>query len=174
MSVPRSLLGLLAGLLLFDVLVNLPGLSPAHPVGSLLVPSIDLLVIAALLWGAAQAGEGTRVVLRIAVCALLVILLGLEIAVRFGADIPLRLLGTGTWVRAAVGCLVSLAVVAAAVVLAYLGSGLVVRGFSSVIVRSVFIAVVAASAVLQVVAGHRLFQPSEIPRLFRAAFPPGL
>jgi hypothetical protein len=171
MSAPRSLIGLPAGLLLFDVLVNLPGFSPAHPVGSLLAPSIDLLVIAALLWGASQAGERARRPLRIVVCSLLVILLGLETGERFGADIPLRLLGPGSWLLAATGCLVSLAVLAVAAFLAYAGSGLVVKGFSSVIVRSAFLAVVAVLAVLQVVAGHRLFEPSEIPRLVRAAFP---
>jgi hypothetical protein len=173
MSAPRSLPGLVAGLLLLDILVNLPGFSSAHPVGSLLAPSIDLLVVAAVLWGAAQAGERARVPLRIIVCALLVILLGLETAVRFGADIPLRLLGTGSWALAAAGCLVSLTVAAAAGFSAYLCSGLVTRAFSSVMVRSVFLAVVAAGAVLQVVTGHRLFEASEIPRLLRVAFPPG-
>jgi hypothetical protein len=173
MSAPRSVPGLVAGLLLLDVLVNLPGFSPAHPVGSLLAPSIDLLVVAAVLWGAAQAGERARVPLRIAVSALLVILLCLETAARFGADIPLRLLGTGNGMIAAAGCLASLAVAAAAGFCAYLCSGLVTRAFSSVMVRSVFLAVVAAGAVLQVVAGHRLFQASEIPRLLRVVFPPG-
>jgi hypothetical protein len=174
MNVPRSLLGLLAGLLLFDVLVNLPGFSLARPIGSLLAPSIDLLVVAAALFGVAQAGERGRVPLRIIICGLLLVLLCLETLVRFGADIPPQLLGGGTWLLATAGCLLCLLVVAAVAFSAYLGSGVVVRGFSSVVVRSVFLAVVAASAVLQVVAGHRLFVPSGLPRLFRAAFSAGL
>ena len=170
MSAPRSLAGLLAGLLLFDVLVNLPGFSSTHPIGSLLAPSIDLLVAAAILWGAAQAGEGARVPLRIVVCGLLIVLLGLETARRFGADLPLRLLGGGSWVRAAAGCLLCLAAAASVAFLSYLGSGLVVWGFSSVMIRSVFLVAVALLAVLQVVTAHRVFGPSEIPRLFRDAF----
>jgi hypothetical protein len=173
MSVPRSLLWFLAGLLLFDLLVNLPGFSPVHPIGTLLAPTIDLLVVAAVLWGAAQAGEGARIPLRVVVCVLLIVLLCLEAATRFGPDIPLRLLGAGSWVRAAAGCILSIAAVAAAAFLAYLGSGLVVRGFSSVMTRSVFLVVVALLAVLQVVTGHRVFGPSEIPRLFREALSAG-
>ena len=165
MSAPRSLAGLLAGLLLFDVLVNLPGFSSGHPIGSLLAPSIDLLVTAAILWGAAQAGEGARVPLRIVVCGLLIVLLGIETARRFGAD-----LGGGSWMGAAAGCLLCLAAAAAVAFLSYLGSGLVVRGFSSVMIRSVFLVAVALLAVLQVVTAHRVFGPSEIPRLFRDAF----
>jgi hypothetical protein len=164
----RSLVGLFSGLFLLDVLVNLCRFAPAHPLGSLLAPSIDLLVVAALLWGAAQAGERARKPLRIVTCVLLVILLCLEAAIRFGADIPLNLLGGGGWLGAAAGCLLCLSMAAAAGGLAYAASGLVVRGFNTVMIRSVFMAVVAVLAVLQVVTGHRLFEPSEIPRMFRA------
>ncbi|MGD0726699.1 MAG: hypothetical protein ABSB63_14200 [Spirochaetia bacterium] len=52
-AVPRGIAGLIVGLLLFDLLVNLPGWSPGAPVSSLLAPSVDLLLVAAALMGAA-------------------------------------------------------------------------------------------------------------------------
>jgi hypothetical protein len=166
----RSFLGLLAGLLLFDVLVNLPDFSSAHAMGALFVPSIDLLLVAAALLGVAQVAGRSRTPLRMAVCGLLVLLLCLETAVRFGPAVALHLFGDGSWVLAAASGALSVAVVAAAACLAWLASGLLLRGFSLVIVRSGFVAVIALFAVVQVLAGHRIFGPSEIPRLFHEAF----
>ena len=167
MRVPRSLPGLLAGFLVFDVLVNLPGFLPAFPVGSLILPSIDLLVVAAALLGVAQAGERARVPLRIVTCGLLVLLLAWETAARFGPDIALRLFGEGTAALIARSCAVSLAVVIAAAGVAWIASGQLLQAFSSPMVRSAFLVVVALCAVLQVVARHRIFAPSAIPRLVR-------
>jgi hypothetical protein len=166
MSALKSAARLVAGLFAFDLLVNLPGLSTAHPVASLLLPSIDLLVAAAALWGAAQAGDRGRRTLRIVICALLLLLLAAETALRFGIDIPLHMFG---W-PAAAGCIVALLIVAAVAAVAWLSSGLVVRGFESAIVRNVFLVVVAALAVLQAVARYHLFASSALPRLFRALF----
>lgn len=167
MRVPRSLPGLLAGLLVFDVLVNLPGFLPAFPVGSLILPSIDLLVVAAALLGVAQAGERARVPLRIASCGLLVLLLAWETTSRFGPGIALRLLGGGSAARIAGSCAISLAAMAAAAGVAWLASGRLLQAFSSAIVRSAFLVVVALWAVLQVVTRHRIFAPSAIPQLLR-------
>jgi len=167
MRVPRAMPGFLAGFLVFDLLVNLPGFLPAFPVGSLILPSIDLLVVAAALLGVAQAGGSARVPLRIVTCGLLVILLAFETASRFGSDIALRLLGGGSAAWIAGSCAVSLALVAAAAGVAWLASGLLLQGFSSTIVRSTFLVVVALCAILQVATRYRIFAPSAIPRLFR-------
>jgi hypothetical protein len=163
----RGIAGLIGGLLLFDLLINLPGWSPAAPVSSLLAPSVDLLLVAAALLGAATAGRGPRIFIRIAVCLLLVFLLGYATGTRFGFDLAFRLLGRGSAVLFLAGCLLSTAAVAAAAGLAWLFSLLVTRGFSHLVTRSVFLAVVALLTILQVVSGKHIFTPSEIPRLAR-------
>jgi hypothetical protein len=173
MSALRSVPRLVAGLFAFDILVNLPAFSTAHPVGSLIAPSIDLLVAAAALWGAAQAGERPRRTLRIVICALLLLLLAAQAALRFGIDVPARMFGRSPGL-AVLGWVVSLVIVAAAGVAAYLSSGLVVRGFAPAIVRNVFLVVVAALAVLQAVTRTHLLAPSALPRLFRALFTGGM
>jgi hypothetical protein len=139
------------------VLVNLPGFSAVSPVASLLLPSIDLLVVAAALLGVSQSGEQARVPLRIAVSVLLVALLAWQAAARFGVDSGFPTLGY----------FLGGAAVLAAGALAYLSSGPVLRGFSFPIVRSLFIVVVALLAVLQVISGRHVLAPSAIPRLFR-------
>jgi hypothetical protein len=154
-------------LFLFDLLINLPGWSPAAPVSSALAPSVDLLLVAAALMGAATAGRGPRIFIRIAACVLLVFLLGYATGARFGFDIAFRLIGGSSAVRLAAGCLLSAAAVAAAAGLAWLFSRLVIHGFSHIVTRSVFLAVVALLTVFQVVSGRHIFMPSEIPRLAR-------
>ncbi|HEY9593637.1 MAG TPA: hypothetical protein VHE79_04110, partial [Spirochaetia bacterium] len=52
------IIGLLVGLLLLDLLVNVAGFDPHAAIATLLRPSIDFLVVVALLLGAAQAGAG--------------------------------------------------------------------------------------------------------------------
>ncbi len=164
---PRGIAGLIAGLFLFDLLINLPGWSPAAPLSSLLAPSVDLLLVAAALLGAATAGRGPRIFIRIAVCLLLVFLLGYATGTRFGFDLAFRLLGRGSAVLFLAGCILSAVAVAAAAGLAWLFSLLVTRGFSHLVTRSVFLAVVALLTILQVVSGRHIFTPSEIPRLAR-------
>jgi hypothetical protein len=164
MQAAQSVPGLAAGLLLFDLLVNLPGFSPSSPVASLLAPSIDLLVVAAALVGVSQAGEGARVPLRIVVSLLLAALLGGAAVARFGVDVVSRTLGFGS---PAAGYALAVAALLAAAALSYVGSGPVLRSFSFPIVRSLFVVVVALAAVLQVVSRHRILGPSVIPRLFK-------
>jgi hypothetical protein len=65
MQAAKSLPGLVAGLLFFDLLINLPGFSTASPVASLLAPSIDLLVVSAALVGIAQAAVALLAVLQV-------------------------------------------------------------------------------------------------------------
>jgi hypothetical protein len=158
MQTARSIPGLAAGLFLFDLLINLPGLSAASPVASLLIPSIDLLVVAAALLGVSQAGEQARVPLRVVVSVLLMALLAWEAATRFGADEGLPTLGY----------LLGGAAALAAGALSYVSAGPVLRGFSFPMVRSLFVVVVALLAVLQVVSGQHVLAPSVVPRLFRA------
>jgi hypothetical protein len=164
MQATKSLPGFAAGLLFFDLLVNLPGFSSASPVASLLAPSIDLLVVSAALVGISQSGERSRVPLRIVVSVLLAALLGYEAAARFGLDAISRTLGIGF---PAAGYLLGVVALLAAAALSYIGSGPVLRGFSFAIVRSLFIVVVALLAVLQVVSRQHILGPSAIPGLFR-------
>lgn len=164
MQAAKSFPGLVAGFLIFDLLINLPGFSSLSPVVSLLVPSIDLLVVAAALVGIAQAGEQARVPLRIAVSVLLAALLGYEAAARFGLGAISRTLGFGL---PTVGYVLGVVALVAVAALSYLGSGPVLRSFSFATVRSLFIVAVALLAVLQVISRNRILEPSAIPRVFR-------
>jgi hypothetical protein len=165
MRTARVLPGLVAGLLLFDLLLNLPGFSLSSPLASLLLPTIDLLVITAACMGAAQAGEDARLPLRIAVSALAVVLAACSAGLRFGFDIAPRLFGAGSTVSFAAGCVVSFGILAGAGVLSFLLTGLLIGGLQPPIIRSVMLLVIALAAVLQVVNGRRLFGASVIPRL---------
>jgi hypothetical protein len=169
---PRSavagLAGLIAGLLLFDLLINLPGWSPAAPAAYAFAPSVDLLLVAAALMGAATASPGPRLGVRIVVCVLVVFLLVYAAGTRFGFGIPFRLFGANSAVRLAAGGLLCAAAGAAAAGLAWLSSRLVIHGFSHIVTRSVFLAVAALLTVLQVVSGRHVFTPSEVPRIVRA------
>jgi hypothetical protein len=163
----RFIPGLLAGFLAFDLLINLPGFLPDAPVASLLAPSIDLLIVAAALFGVAQSAAGTRRGLRIALSILLACLLAYETGARFGFDIVPGLLGGGSVFLKTLSIALSLIVLAATAVIAFLLSALVLRGFSSLLVRSSFLAVVAVCAMVQVLSGRRVFGPSGLPRLAR-------
>jgi len=169
MRTARALPGLLAGLLLFDLLVNLAGFSPSSPLVSLLAPGIDLLVIVAVCMGIAQAGGNPRLPLRIAVSVLAVALVACGAGLRFGFDIAPRLFGGGNAGSIAAGWAVSASVLAAAGCLSFLLSGLLIAGFQPPIVRSLMLLVIALAAVLQVVSGRRLFSGSVIPRLIALA-----
>ncbi len=167
-AIPRAFASLAAGLFLFDLLINLPGWSSAAPVSSLLVPSVDLLLVAAALMGSATASPGPRLGIRIVVCVVLVFLLGWVTGTRFGFDIAFSLFGGHSAARFAAGCAVSAAAVAAAAGLAWLSSRLVIHGFSHIVTRSAFLAAVALLTVFQVISGGHIFVPSEIPRVVRA------
>jgi hypothetical protein len=172
MRTDRALPALLAGLLLFDVLVNLPGFTPASPLASLLAPTIDLLVIVAVCMGIAQAGEGARRPLRIALGVLVAALVASAAGLRFGFDIASRLVaggsangsGAGGW-GAAAGWAACAAILAGFGLASFLLSGLLIRGLQSRIVRSIMLLLIALAAVLQVISGRRLFGPSVVPRL---------
>jgi hypothetical protein len=152
---------------LFDLLINLPAWSAAAPVSSGLAPSVDLLLAAAALMGAATVNPGARLGVRITVCVLLVSLLACSAGARFGFDAAFRLFGGTGAARLAAGCFLTAAAVAAAAGLAWLFSRLVIHGFSHIVTRSVFLAVVALLTVFQVISGRRIFMPSEIPRILR-------
>jgi hypothetical protein len=124
--------------------------------------------VAAALIGAATADPGPRFFIRIAVCVLLVFLLGYATGTRFGFDIPFRLLGGSSTAPLVAGCFLSAAAVAAAGGLAWLFSRLVIHGFSHIVTRSVFLAVIALLTVFQVVSGRHVFTPSQIPRIARS------
>ncbi len=85
----RGLASLVTGLLLLDLLVNVPAFSAAAPAGSLLVPSIDLLVLVAACMGIAQAGAPARRSLRIGLAVLAVGLTSAGLAVLATLRAPL-------------------------------------------------------------------------------------
>lgn len=162
----RSIASLVSGLLLLDLLVNLPALSAEAPVRSLLVPSIDLLVLVAACMAIAQAGEPARRPLRIGLAVLAAGLLAAAAGLRFGWDAGARLFGGhGQAMTAAAGWTATVLIAAAAALAAFLVSGLAVRGLEPRLVRSALLLVIALAAVLQAVGGRRLFTPSVIPRL---------
>jgi hypothetical protein len=163
----RFIPSLLAGFLAFDLLINLPGVLPGSLIASLLVPSIDFLIVAAALFGIAQTGARTRVWLRATLSVLLSFLLAYETGARFGFGAALGLLGGGSVLLDALSIALCLMVLAAAAGVAFLLSALVLRGFSSLIVRSSFLAVVAVCAMVQVLSGRRVFGPSALPHLAR-------
>jgi len=161
----RTAAGLAAGLLLVDLLLNLPALAPSAPVGSLLAPSVDFLVMVAACMGAAQAGEPARRPLRIALAVLAAGLTAASAGLRFGWSAGGHLFGSGSAMTAAASWALSVLMFAAAGFAAYLVCGLVVRGVQPRLVRSVVLLVIALAAVLQVVSGKKLFTASVIPRL---------
>lgn len=164
----KPVASLLAGLLLFDLLLNLPALSAASPAASLLAPSIDLLVMAAACLGIRQAAERSRRGLRIAVSLLAGLLLAYGIGARFGFDVVAHLFGDGNGIRIAASCVASAIIAAAALLAAYLFSGLLMRGFAPPLIPNVFLLVIALCVILQVVSGLRVFAPSVVPRIIKA------
>ena len=162
---PRALVGLVAGLLLLDILVNVPAFSPAAPVRSLLAPSVDLLVLVAACMGIAQAGGPARRPLRVGLAVLAAGLMVCAAGLRLGWEAGGRLFGSGPAMTAAAGWAVTVLAAAAAGLAAFLVSGLVVRGLEPPLVRSVLLLAIALAAVLQVVSGRRVFTGSVIPRL---------
>jgi hypothetical protein len=165
----KAVIRLLAGLLLFDLLLNLPGLDPSSPAASLLAPSIDLLIVAAVCLGAVRSAEASRRVPRIVAAAAVVLLMACALGERFGYDVFAKLFGTGAGAggSAVASLLVSIAGAAAVFVAAYLISSLVVAGFGTTIVQNVFLLLVAASVIVQVLVGARVFVPSVVPRVIQ-------
>jgi hypothetical protein len=164
MQAMRGIPGLLAGFILFDVLLNLPGLSTAAPIASLVIPSIDLLVVGALCVGIAQARESSRLGLRIAASLLVLVLLVYAAGSRLGLSAAFHLFGD-SGLRVALSSIATLAVVAGAAAMSFFLSGLLVRGFATTLVSSVFVLAIALCAVLQVLAGRHVFAPSIVPRI---------
>jgi len=162
---PRALVRLVAGLLLLDILLNLPAISSPAPLVPLLAPSIDLLVLVAACMGIAQAGERARRPLRIGLAVLAVALLAAAAGLRFGWDAAGRLFGPGQAMTAAAGWAASALIAAAAGLAAFLLFGLIIQGLEAPLVRGVLLLVIALCAVLQVVSGRRVFTASVIPRL---------
>lgn len=162
----RGLPGLLAGLVLLDLLLNLPRFDASFPMASLVVPSIDLLVMLAACIGIAQAGEGARIPLRVAVSVLAVLLVAWKAGSRFGVDIPLRLFGSAPLATVA-GWAVAAASLAGAGVATFLLSGLLVRGLQAGLVRSIVLLVIALAAVIHVLFTRAVFTPSVVPRIIR-------
>jgi hypothetical protein len=161
----RAIPGLLGALVALDLLINLPGLSPAALVASLLAPSIDLLIVAAALVGIAQAAPGARAGLRIALSVVLALLLAVEAGARFGFGAAVLLFGGTAPIVQVASAAVCLVAFLAAGWAAFLLCGPVLRGFSNLLFRSVFLLVIALCAVVQVASGRHVFSPSALPGL---------
>ena len=161
---------LLAGALIFDVLIDIPAFSVSAPVASLLAPSLDLLVVLALLLGVSTAAPRLRRGFAIAVSVFAAALLAWKAVDRFGpAHMISSLMNAPVPARAALVA-AGAAAVAAAGAVAYLSSSLVLRGFEERLLRNVFLAAAAACAVTQALTGARVFSQSEIPRIIREVF----
>jgi hypothetical protein len=161
-----QVLRLAAGLVLLDVLLNLPALVPSRALASLLSPSVDLLVAVALAMSVARAGEHARGPLRVGFALIVAALAASAAGLRFGWDAGARLLGSSPAARIA-GWGVSLLIVLAGAGITFVLFGLLQQGMQRPIIRGVVVVVVGLAAVLQVVSGRRLFLPSVIPRLVR-------
>jgi len=151
----RLVPGFLAGIVLFDILLNLPGLSSASPLASLLAPSIDLLVVLALLMSTAGAGQGARTGFSVGVSFLVALVFGWQAYHTWGEPSAWRLVAL---------CAAACAAGAASFFL----SKLVHRGFKDAILRNLFLLSAAGCAVIQAILGPRIFAPSTVPAILRA------
>ncbi len=145
---------LVAGMVLFDILINLPGVSAASPLASLLVPSLDLLVVLAILMSAARASRGVRTGLAAGISVLLASLIGWQAYSRWGTPELARIAALGI---AAAG----------AGVASFFLSKLVFRGFNDAVLRSLFLLAAASCAVVQALLGVRIFVGSSVPGALR-------
>jgi hypothetical protein len=143
--------GLLAGMICFDLLLNSPRFSSISPLASLAVPSIDLLVVLAILLSAAHGNARVQTGFAAGVAGILAFFLGWQAFRRWGApDEVLRLALLGV---AAIG----------AGAASFFLSRLVLRGFSNAVLRSLFLLAAAGCAVVQALLGVRIFASSVVP-----------
>ncbi len=144
----RFVPGLLAGIVLFDLVINLPAISPVSPVASLLAPSLDLLVVVALLLTVARGGPGVRTGFAVGVAVLVGLAVGLQAYLRWGAG--------------------SLAAGPVAAGASFLASRLVYPGLADPVLRSLVLLTAALCAVIQALLGVRIFGPSAVAGTIRA------
>jgi len=164
----KSAVRLLAGLFIFNLLLNLPRAEPAALFSTLLAPSIDLLVAAAICLAGVRTGDSSRRTVRIAAAVVTVLLMACAVGERFGWAVYMRLFGDSGALPAAASLVLCAATAAAAFAAAYAASGLVAAGFGTLIVQNVFLLLIAASVVAQVLVGVRVFSPSVVPKAIKA------
>ncbi len=159
--------GLVAGLLGTDVAMNAATLDVSHGaagvVSSLLVPSIDTLVVVAILMAGSRGGAGPRRALRVAVAVAGVLLLVLRAGLRFSWSAP----------GGAAGWLIAVAAAAACGAALYALAVPVLRGLANTVVRSVTLLAIAVAAVIQVILARTLFTASVLPAALRALLSAG-
>ena len=151
----RTIPWFLLGILLLDLLLNVPAYSAESPVQSLLRPSLDLLLVLAALLVICRTGERTRFWLRIALLApglLLVVFTAIGWPGPVARFLEVRL------------ALASL-LLAAAGALCFLCFGFILRGFEHPMPRNLFLRAVAFLGILQITLGREVFRQSAIPRL---------
>jgi len=162
---PLAAAGLAAGLLLLDVLLNVPLLSPRAPLASLLAPSIDFLVLTACCMGIARAGASAQQGLRIGFAVVAAAFLAGEAGLRFGWDAGGHLFGSGAGTGTTASWAISAVLLVAAGIAAFALSRLTVRGLQPPLARGVLLLAISLAAMVQVVSGRRLFAASIVPRL---------
>jgi hypothetical protein len=145
--------GLLAGMAAFNILLNIHGFSWASPVASLLDPSVDLLVLMAILMTAALVNQRAHVGFAVGVAVLLALYVGWQVFQRWGAPLAAGRIA-----------LIGLAALVAGVVSFFL-SRLVVRGFDDATLRSLFLLAAACCVIIQALLGVRIFSSSVVPGL---------
>ena len=143
--------GLLAGIAGFDILMNLPCFSRVSPVATLLAPSVDLLVVLALLMTVTLVTQHASWGFAVAVALLVAFYVGWQAYRRWGvppAVGQITLLGSGV---VGVG------------VASFFLSKLVLRGFSNATLRSLVLLAAACCALIQALLGVRVFSSSMVP-----------
>ena len=153
MSGALRLAVLLAAMAALDVIMNIPGISASSAVVSLLAPSIDLLIVLAILMSASYARQGVRNGAAVGVGLLIAAFFGWQAWRRWGAP-------PEAW-----RILVISASTLCAGVASFFLSRLVLSGFRSAILRNAFFLAAACGAVVQAMLGVRIFSASVIPSL---------
>ncbi len=148
MQATRPVPGLLAGIVLFDILLNLPAFSPASPVASLLAPSLDLLVAVAFLLTVARSSPGVRTGFAVGLALLAGPVIGIGAFLRWGPP--------------------SLAAGPAAAAASFFLARLLYPGLADRLLRSLVLLAAATCAVIQALLGVRIFGPSAAAAAIRA------
>jgi hypothetical protein len=146
----RTVPPLIAGILIIDLVLNAAVFDPASPLGSLLPPSLDAMLLLATLVLIAQAGTRTRLWLRIGLVVPSLLMIAAAAATGPG---PVAVFLTA---RVALAILA----LAAAGALCFLAFDLVIRGLDSALFRNVFLLAVSFLAILQITSRLPIFRQS--------------
>ncbi|MGA2763683.1 MAG: hypothetical protein ABSG17_10000 [Spirochaetia bacterium] len=168
MSRARMALCLAAGIMLFDLLINLPRLSPASLPASILAPSLDLLVVLAILMSTVRTRPGLKTGVATGVSVAVALVVGLEAFLRWGAQEAGRVFGNGLVAEGLLLGVAALAALTAVGLASFFLARLVLQGFGDPLLRSLFLLAAAGCAVIQALLGVRVFAGSAVPGIVGA------